>query len=121
MSGYPEHNAPAFREVAEFLTTIGYPFVNPDDLGQIGNDADNVADENGLTKADVLAKYMRRDLPALLTCDAIIALPGWEKSRGANIEMFVAQKCGMAMYLYRHDTFKYMDAFRGTATGEPVA
>src|SRR3990167_7293540 len=121
MSGYPDHNAPAFTEAANFLTSLGHDPVNPDDMGQIGDDADNRADKNGLTRPDVLAVYMRRDLPALLTCDAIMALPGWEKSRGANVEMFVATRCGMPTYHFCKEEKRWMEAFTPTSTGEPVA
>ena len=41
------------------------------------------------------ACFMRSDLAALLTCDAIYLIPGWEKSRGATVEHAVAVACGM--------------------------
>ena len=38
---------------------------------------------------------MRTDLLALLSCDVIYLLRGWERSKGAGVELAVAQACGM--------------------------
>lgn len=43
------------------------------------------------------ACFMRADLAALLACDAIHMLPGWERSRGARVELAVAEACGMTV------------------------
>ena len=39
--------------------------------------------------------YMRTDPRALLDCDVIHLLPGWERSKGAGVELAVAQACGL--------------------------
>ena len=41
---------------------------------------------------------MRRDIAALMDCDGIMMLPGWEKSRGALIEHWVALELKMPVY-----------------------
>lgn len=81
MTGLPEFNFPAFRAAAEQLKAAGYEAVNPADHGVI----------DGYTWAD----YMRLDIAQLVGCDAVALLPGWEGSKGANIERDLAVKLGM--------------------------
>lgn len=38
---------------------------------------------------------MRADLRALLDCDVVALLPGWEQSRGARREVSIADDLGM--------------------------
>ena len=39
--------------------------------------------------------YMKRDIAALLTCDGVVLLPNWINSRGAKLEVHIAQALGM--------------------------
>lgn len=41
--------------------------------------------------------YMGKDLEELLSCDAILMLPCWAKSRGARIEYAVAKELGITI------------------------
>lgn len=78
MTGKPDLNKPAFNAMALKLRRRGYMVINPPELD---------AKEPCGTWEDCL----RRDLRALTRCDAIATLPGWKKSRGANLEVFVAR------------------------------
>lgn len=44
--------------------------------------------------------YMRGDILELLTCDAILMMPGWEQSSGCRDEINVAAMCGIPVYFY---------------------
>lgn len=78
MTGIPELNKPAFNSMAKKLRTLGYMVVNPAELDS--KEACNTWEE-----------CLKRDLRVLTRCDAIATLPGWKKSRGANLEIFVAK------------------------------
>jgi hypothetical protein len=41
---------------------------------------------------------MRKDICGLMSCDAILVLPGWESSNGAQIETFLAAVLGIPVY-----------------------
>lgn len=41
------------------------------------------------------ACFLRADLIALLRCDGVATLDGWEQSRGANLEVHTARSVGM--------------------------
>lgn len=34
---------------------------------------------------------MKKDIPAMLECDGVAVLPGWENSTGAKLELHIAQ------------------------------
>ena len=38
---------------------------------------------------------MKEDVKALLDCDAIYMIKGWDKSQGAKLEKRVADACGL--------------------------
>lgn len=79
MTGLPEENRPAFRAAASRLRERGHDVVNPAEL--------DVGNVSGWTRRD----FLRRDLPELLTCEAVAVLPGWRQSEGATFEVYVAR------------------------------
>lgn len=50
---------------------------------------------NGLPPSAPWAAHMREDLRLLLTCDAIVMLPGWQSSDGCCLELQVAARLGL--------------------------
>lgn len=81
MTGLKDFNFPAFNAKADELRAEGWHVENPAEHGHI----------DGAVWAD----YMRWDLTRLSTCGAIYLLPGWQQSRGARIEVNVAQELGL--------------------------
>lgn len=51
--------------------------------------------ENGLTEHDSWEAHMLKDIADLLHCNAIYMLQGWEDSKGARIEHYIATEIGM--------------------------
>lgn len=85
MTGFPDLNFPSFHVEARRLRDLGFEVVNPAEID--------------LDPESKWSDCMRADIRALVTCDAISLLPGWEKSRGATLEHHIAQSLGMAVML----------------------
>jgi hypothetical protein len=81
MSGLPESNFPAFNVEAQRLRSLGFDVVNPADLNP--------------DPSTPWKECLRSDLAALLDCDVIAMLPGWENSQGAHLELHVAHRVGI--------------------------
>lgn len=84
MSGLPLHNYPAFNATTDRLRAAGIDAVNPA--------------ENGLPDTAEWDEHMRADIAQLVTCDAIVLLPGWEWSKGATLEHHIANALGLRIF-----------------------
>lgn len=82
MTGYPELNYPAFHSTAERLRACGFEVVSPAELNPI---------TEGYREA------MRKDILALVDCDHILMLDGWEQSKGASLEHHIATVLGIPL------------------------
>lgn len=94
MSGYPDHNFPAFHAAAAAWRLAGHQVISPAEL------------DDPTKSHEELAKvpwdwYLRRDLAELVKAEAIVVLEGWEGSRGASLEVSTARGLGMPVY-YSH-------------------
>lgn len=96
MRGIKWFNFPAFDTAYCEVSRLGYDPVSPADIDRkngfdphlLPEDHDwNVVPETGPT----LAQVVDRDIKAVLKCDAIYLLKGWEKSTGARAEYAVAR------------------------------
>lgn len=85
MTGLPELNFPTFNAEAIRLRGMGFDVVNPAEL-------------NPDPKA-AWHDCMRTDLKALLDCDTLALLHGWQKSSGAHLEMHVAHRVGIEIVM----------------------
>lgn len=81
MTGIPEFNYPAFHAAAAQLRAAGFEVLNPAELNPDTGRA--------------WEYYMRRDLAALVACEAVAVLPNWYESRGARLEVNVAAALSM--------------------------
>ena len=93
MTGYPQHNFPAFDRERDRLRALGHEVVSPADISREMDAAAGV--ESG---ALPWKRYMDQDLIALETCQAICLLPGWWHSRGAVIERDRAIALGLTVF-----------------------
>lgn len=88
MTGYEDFNFPAFNYATKMLEEVGFVVENPADKGII----------EGWTWAD----YLKYDIAALITCEKVALLPGWECSRGARFEVLVADTLGITTLPWRN-------------------
>jgi hypothetical protein len=75
MTGLPELNFPAFAAMTANLR----------------------ADGHTVTSSTLTAVPERRDIAALMDCDTVATLPGWEHSKGARLEVLIAERLGMTV------------------------
>lgn len=93
MTGLPEYGFPVFRHYAAELREAGYEVVSPHEMDEAIDGFDPATDQ-----AKPMRHYMSRDLPAVLSCNGIAMIPGWEESKGATLEHHVATTCGLPAY-----------------------
>lgn len=83
MTGLPDLNFPAFHAEAKRLRDFGYDVVNPAELNPNGGSWN---------------ECLRKDIAALVECDAIMMLPGWWGSKGALLERHIAEQLKMRFF-----------------------
>ncbi len=84
MTGFPELNFPAFFKEETRLRALGFDVVNPATLNPDTETPWQIC--------------MKNDIKALVDCDALITLEGWEKSKGAVIERNLAVDLGLKIF-----------------------
>jgi hypothetical protein len=97
MTGHPDLNFPAFHAAAVEYRRRGAFVINPAEMN--GGDAE-IAATAKLTAEQYHAhwvKCMKKDINALMTCDGIVMLSGWQKSRGAKLEHHIARNLGLTI------------------------
>jgi len=105
MRNKPEFNFPAFFEAEARLAAAGWVPFNPARLDvQAGEPYQNLTLEQQQAHAGAPSntrRYAKRDLSILVDllkaedADALVLLPGWEESKGAQAEHAVAQWVGL--------------------------
>ncbi|MEB6163948.1 DUF4406 domain-containing protein [Pseudomonas aeruginosa] len=81
MTGLPDFNYPAFNAEERRIRALGYLVENPA--------------SNMVYRGSPWETFMRDGIKRLMDCDILALLPGWERSRGANIERGLAITLGM--------------------------
>jgi nucleoside 2-deoxyribosyltransferase len=82
MTNQPAWNYPRFNEVARKLRDAGFDVFNP-------------AETDGGSTDKGWNFYMREAIAGMMQCKSVALLEGWQKSKGARIELGLAQSLGM--------------------------
>jgi Domain of unknown function (DUF4406) len=91
MTGLPDLNFPAFTQAAARLRALGFEVVNP------AEKEEELVVFSESSEEEIWQHYLKKDLIAMLDCDSIYMLQGWEKSKGAHLEMHVAHRVGISI------------------------
>lgn len=99
MSSYPEHNFPAFREAAKILRSLGHEVTSPVEMDE-SEGFDSATAPDVTPGSQEWAAFLSRDVRVVASEDieAVVVLDGWEKSRGAALEVHVARELGKPVY-----------------------
>lgn len=83
ITGLPGENKEAFYTMATALKNQGFIVRNPHEFC------------NDIPLGSDWHVYMRRCITMLSECTDIVMLAGWEKSKGANLELNIAEALGL--------------------------
>jgi hypothetical protein len=99
MTGKPQFNVPAFLEAKEALEALGYDVQLPADLDdpeavvQLLKSPDGAP--NSVDNLGTWGDFLSLDVKLVAdVVDGIAVIEGWQKSRGARLETYVARLCG---------------------------
>lgn len=87
MTGYPDHNRPAFRRAKDILRGADVRVLCPDEL-----------DTHDPIDTEDWADYLVRDIRWVIQADAAVALPGWRESKGATLEATILGQLGRPVF-----------------------
>lgn len=90
MTGLPDSNYPAFNRAEGQLIGWGYQTANP-----VRGHLEEGAPYDYVDATTPWHAYMRNGIHQLIRCDGIALLPGWIHSRGAQLEVHIAQRLGL--------------------------
>lgn len=102
MTGIPQFNFPAFDAMTERLRALGYTVHSPAEMDDPDTRAAAMASEDGApgsgsANGETWGDFLARDVKLLADngIEGVVCLPGWEHSRGARLETFVAYLVGL--------------------------
>ena len=98
MRGIPLFNFPEFDRAAVTWQARGWTVVSPADMDR-EKGFDPAHDSTTGTDSNFLRDAIKRDVLAIIDkCSAIALLSGWEKSRGARVELALARFLGLRVF-----------------------
>lgn len=84
MTGYEDHNRPAFNEAEDLLVHAGFEVLNPSTVS--------------LGEGATWQAYMREALRMMSIADGVCMLPRWQRSKGARVEYKTATGIGLPVH-----------------------
>lgn len=109
MSGIPQFNYPAFAAAAEKLREQGHTVLNPAEMDdpktrELALASMDGSLDSGVWHGESWADFLARDVKIVAdSVEGVALLKGWEKSRGARLEAYVALTVQKPVYLVMED------------------
>lgn len=88
MTGYADLNYPAFNAAAKTLREKGFKVINP---------AENVIPDD---TTDRWKAFMCISIPQVITSGGVLLLDGWQRSKGAKLEVHNAEQLQIPITFY---------------------
>lgn len=105
MTGQPQFNYPAFDALADTLRGMyGFNVVSPAELDDLQTREAALSSKDGRPGSGALngetwGDFLARDVKVIAdVVDAVVLMPGWEQSKGARLEAFVARHTGKPVF-----------------------
>jgi hypothetical protein len=88
MTGFPEHNFPAFFRAQTELELAGFEVSNPA--------------QYPVVEGETWEACLKRDIKDLVDCDGVAVLPDWRISKGARLEVDIADRLKLPVRSVTH-------------------
>lgn len=97
ITGKPNDNIEEFEKYKQKFKNLNYEVVNPHDLftREFVDDLNRKLENKEITFEEYHDTFMRTDIKAMMDCDFVAVLNGYENSKGANIEVYIARNINM--------------------------
>lgn len=107
MTGIRQFNFPAFFSMAASLRTAGFDVHSPAEMDDeatraVAMTSPDGAPGSGSANGETWGDFLARDVKLLADSgiEAVVVLPGWQRSKGARLETFVASLVGLPVYTW---------------------
>lgn len=105
MTGIPAFNFPEFDRISGRLRDAGYNIISPAELDSPEARKKALASPDGAGNKEADSDwrdYLRRDVNIVMdeNCLGVICINGWENSKGARLETYVAEAFGKPIGLF---------------------
>jgi len=104
MQGYPDFNVHAFRAATFYLRENGHLVISPHEIS---------LEVRGDVPEPTWHDYLRADIRAMMSCNAIVLLEGWSMSKGSRLELTVATSLDFHVYHLMTDPYHLADMGKG--------
>ncbi len=94
MSGIKNLNFPQFHKVAAELRSNGYEVISPAEV-ELSKYPKGYVPFDKEDAEEMYNAFMKEDIKQMMDCDTVAVLEGWQKSKGAQIEVGLAFDLGM--------------------------